>query len=1324
MSYFKHSQTNKYLTFSDIAPTFSGEAVELSSCTKCETDLEPAAWMDSNTNSYHIKKINKDGASQCITLGGKDNILGVGACDENSRFEIMVKKEGDYDKITPQDLDFFIVFDDNNTVNINGKKSPKKMSLTNGAHTYLKNARNVKHIFKLRNPSLFKDGNRVELTTTNMNTENVEIHANMFLIIEENDNKNYADVPRKTVYKTVYVNDVKKIGNLRKNNKVNSVILFEKTTSEAMDSSSSSDSVPIVIKYLERKFYPPQNDKKPVNSQNVYKAVIGINGKDGKFLNGKIDTNIYSGGIILGGLATEFRIIPVNTLSRHEIIYSNVDDKRTLVNLSSGMNPAKKIVISKDGQLVSKNLKDGVLHKSTTFKIEPVSENFQGYEGFATIRSLKDEVEKLSNMLVGGSSTSPKEIDRQCQIILKMIKVAESGNAVAHSKNIKKIVGHISFVATRAEELISLLKEIKSKYLKMLINIPIDNLRGPKLKKDSFFASFDVNGTSRLNRELEKYAKIVDIYNNKIKELNKSGFKFSLSQLELDPRVISNINNIFIHFKKDNTRINNAINTFYDFLEINKSNYYEFPTYRNNKFIIPVTSKTSYNGPSTTDVKALITAGEKMSNLKMGFFDIDFGDIYELLFRDAGAMVNDARMNTLISKNITVDKLNGGGILHYYYNFMTSQKYYVIQHNTLIDIKQKLSQVLNIQDNNPKMVVTNIAKKLSEVASFIQTKYDGEFNWRSDFYNIVDYYAGAMNTNDTPQDHIYYFSYCYGNVVNNINMEGGYTFLTLDHYYSISALLMKYEKNIIDGFINKYSEMYSQAKSMLDGNGDEYFAMNQQRKKIIEGFADDDYSVDTTKSSAYLFPGTPSIISNYSQNILTDAFRYKKVNGVGYAVLEDYLDDRYDNYNAGHYTCGGANHPIVFSADYKCGNETTPRTITNAEITSTSTPFSCTADACLVDSELKLVYDDSAGVELKLTDSGGTNQTIKLCDTIIPNWNKCSKFDDPTGVVSLTTKYVSYNSQLNKMDYLEKLLSSENDSVELASATKALYDADKKLRLIIDSDGLLKVQYIPPISLSIDATNHYATDLSNVVLYSNDISLGVAINNRIYIDPTGQAHSLDVSNSNVSNFETYDNYCLDDPTGSIDLLNEPADESKLEYVYPGTSCVNGDHSVTVNLPKKSFSLGNRECPTSSEHGVELVDSATMNALLLETSTKWSDTTSCGIKYIMSGAVANLESKRSDFQTTFNDMITAFNELSESELKMLKQTDEDIHSLNSIIDEYKELHDKVDSNSARSNILAAQTVDASISLRNADYKLALTGIGAIGAAIIAFNYMKK
>lgn len=1319
MSYFKHSQTNKYLTFSDIAPTFSGEAVELSSCTKCETDLEPAAWMDSNANSYHIKKINKNGASQCITLGGKDNVLGIGACDENSRFEIMVKKEGDDDKITPRDLDFFIVFDDNNTVNINGNKTPKKMSLTNGAHTYLKNARNVKHIFKLRNPVLSKDGKRVELTTTNMNTENVEIRANMFLIIEEYDNKNYADVPRKTVYKMVYVNDVKKIGNLRKNNKVNSVILFEKTTSDTMDS-SSSDSAPIVIKYLERKFYPHQNDKKPVNSQNFYKAVIGIDGKDGKFLNGKIDTNIYSGGIILGGLATEFRIIPVNTLSRHEIIYSNVDDKRTLVNLSSGMNPAKKIVISKDGQLVSKNLKDGVLNKSTTFKIEPVSENFQGYEGFATIRSLIDEVKKLSNMLKSGSSTAPKEIDSQCQIILKMIKVAESGNAVAHSKNIKKIVEYISFVATRAEELISILKEIKSKYLKMLTNIPIDNLRGPKLKKDAFFASFDVNGMSRLNRELEKYAKIVDIYNNKIKELNKSGFELSLNQLELDPRVISNINNIFIHFKKDNTRINNAINTFYDFLEINKSNYYEFPTYRNNKFINPVTSKTSYNGPSTTDVKALIKAGEKMSNLKMGFFDIDFGDIYELLFRDAGAMVNDARMNSLISKNVTVDKLIGGGILHYYYNFMTSQKYYVIQHNTLIDIKQKLSQVLNIQDNNPKMVVTNIAKKLSDVASFIQTKYDGAFNWRSDFYNIVDYYAGAMNTNDTPQDHIYYFSYCYSNVVNNINMEGGYTFLTLDHYYSISALLMKYEKNIIDGFINKYSEMYNQAKSMLDGNGDEYFAMNQQRKKIIEGFANN-YSVDAS-GSASMFPITPSIISNYSQNILTDAFRYEKKNEGGYGVLEEYLKDKYADYIPNQYTCVSDKKDIVFSANYKCG--TTPRTITDAaigQIIDGSVSFGCNVNNCAVNSKLELEHDDSVGVVLKLTDSGST--TIKLCD-VISNYNDCSQFTTVG-----TTPKTEILTNTSTMDYLEKLLSGEKDSVTLDSPTKALYDDDKKLRLIIDSDGLLKVQYIPPISLSIDSNNHYATDLSNVVLYSNDISLGVAINKRIYIDPTGQAHSLDDSNSNVSHSETYDSYCLDETKGegSIDLLNVPADESKLEYVYPKPSssdCVTGDTSVTIELPKKSFSLDYRECPTSSEHGVELVNSATMNALLLETSTEWSDTTSCGIKHIMSGAVANLETSRSAFQTTFNDMITMFNELSESELKMLKQTDEDIHSLNSIIDEYKELHDKVISNSARSNILAAQTVDASISLRNADYKLALTGIGAIGAAIIAFNYMKK
>lgn len=88
------------------------------------------------------------------------------------------------------------------------------------------------------------------------------------------------------------------------------------------------------------------------------------------------------------------------------------------------------------------------------------------------------------------------------------------------------------------------------------------------------------------------------------------------------------------------------------------------------------------------------------------------------------------------------------------------------------------------------------------------------------------------------------------------------------------------------------------------------------------------------------------------------------------------------------------------------------------------------------------------------------------------------------------------------------------------------------------------------------------------------------------------------------------------------------------------------------------------------------------------------------------------------------MIEAFNELNESELNMLEQTDANIDELKNTIKEYTETYDKADKNKNMYEILHGQTADSKIVMNKSQYNIALMGVGAIGATIMMFNYMKK
>jgi hypothetical protein len=57
-------------------------------------------------------------------------------------------------------------------------------------------------------------------------------------------------------------------------------------------------------------------------------------------------------------------------------------------------------------------------------------------------------------------------------------------------------------------------------------------------------------------------------------------------------------------------------------------------------------------------------------------------------------------------------------------------------------------------------------------------------------------------------------------------------------------------------------------------------------------------------------------------------------------------------------------------------------------------------------------------------------------------------------------------------------------------------------------------------------------------------------------------------------------------------------------------------------------------------------------------------------------------------------------------------------------EYIDLHKTASKNEKLNDVLIAQSKDAKNMLDNTEYSMAVVGIGAVGALLILFNYMKK
>jgi len=186
-------------------------------------------------------------------------------------------------------------------------------------------------------------------------------------------------------------------------------------------------------------------------------------------------------------------------------------------------------------------------------------------------------------------------------------------------------------------------------------------------------------------------------------------------------------------------------------------------------------------------------------------------------------------------------------------------------------------------------------------------------------------------------------------------------------------------------------------------------------------------------------------------------------------------------------------------------------------------------------------------------------------------------------------------------------------------------------------------------------------------------------------------------------------------------------KDELKNVYPssdGASCVGGSGASTLKLKKNAFDFNYGACMTDP-HNVNMtrIEYYKGKKKNIGSSNEFSDE-KCDKKQVFLNAVEQFKSERNAFRNNFEDMIEKLNELNENELEMLNGTQESIENIKETIREYNELYEKAKENEGKKTIIDAQTDDAKIVLKHSQHGMALMGIGAIGATMFMFNYMKK
>lgn len=1389
---FKNKESGKWISFENDSSSFNGRNITHDNCNECDVVTEQANMLDANENGEYMIKLSGDGKNKCLFLDDSKNnqLMATPNCnsDEDRQIYELRKLPNKYweKKELPDELKVSISFSDNKTANISGVDySLWGKKIINNSDKYKKDSKQTKtklyHVMKNIH-LLNEDGTK--MTNPKMKdflTENLKIRCNLFQIIEEYDQNN--KLVGMNEYKLEYTSR-KNIGDITDNN-IQGILHY------VTETSNKTRTPDVIISYFGRRSYQ-KGTLNELNQINLFTAHIGVL-VDETPKYGYIDTEKYSGGIIISNnssqIPTIFRVTLKDNILNKIVKYSypkqEVGGRFVDINISTYVNPFKKMSVNDKNELISLNKTDSNSSPTTIFNVIPA--NKTNLESFATIEgytdySITDKVNELQTMLkLKSSNYSFENIISKIDEISNIITTNNAEDDYAHIPFLKEDIQKLRICFKKAEILYEKISQLQQNMNENYLKIGLNNVYG-NIGHDGKM-SFRPDIANEVVRRLRNLKNEIDGAKQNMQN------DFDLSLIEVDSGILFLLINVFKYFDSESENIKKHTDVFFDYIGAKA----EIEYCKTKSFLQQINLNTNlvYNYdmllvfPSGT-LKNRIQKAAQLKDKPKAFFDIDFGSIYNQLFVDAtngSRNFVSERIDKMLHKDdsITSQFMNlneNRGIMHYYHDFLISQKEY---YRRFLEIKSHNDTITSYKNGLP-----NSDDPLTILNDYIN---GGKkiHSGNSYFFALMNYYSdgvSALNNRDKQRQSELFLS-----LFKNLRYfdETGVLIPTVDYssiksdnfykYYENNYFINKYsEPTIIREFMNKYENLANQIEAS-NGNHDGIISINDSQLKTSKEPFSNIENFDIQRVSTY-HPSKPKVIAHdYTTTTFYDAFIYKPSNGDEFVNLNKYLKTDYvgGKFDEGNAICdklsdsGGykdSEPNIVMS--YACGNGgQTPYggTASEADYMHLNEFFShspCKSSTVSVHNVVTLTYNDDDNdnkchVFLSMSVVGGTNTTLMLSD-IVPSTTYLEPFETASDVVtSLVTKYIPSSDGVDatkQMDYLE-------DTIH--NSESILYDTDKKYFRLFIENGTIKLQYkfARGIQIEIDSTSNLETkglvdptlllsDLNSkkiVQVYKNDKNVGEFLNKSVYIDSTGVSHNIDSSKLNTvisdsggtdtSSYYTYDNYCYSGISTahtigaeSVAKIGNSTDgyvylnKDELRHVYPsnGTSCVDGDLTESLEIKKNEFNSDYGACLTDPSN-VNIIDNISEYQSLSRKSNHFSDE-KCDKKHVFSGAVEKFKTARNEFRGEFAKMIEKFNELNESELQMLNGTQESIENLRENINEYNELHNKATNNVVRKTIIDAQAEDSEIILKHSQYSMALMGIGAIGATLLMLNYMKK
>ena len=335
---------------------------------------------------------------------------------------------------------------------------------------------------------------------------------------------------------------------------------------------------------------------------------------------------------------------------------------------------------------------------------------------------------KKINELYTKLSTNPGNfndiINRIIQILDKSIKRGLTGNEPTFSqgtvKNLKRLMSLFEKLNKMYGKVL-LMKEQIEDYFK---NLRFNNLY---VENNTSNKTFNISNSIKIIKELNTVMLQInwlkaDINNDR--EFNEP--KINFSNISVDLQFLYYLLVCCQLLNENNNKLNNAINTFYDYFNIiNNSTFNIYNS--NDKYLNVVKSKsfdnsifeiTPMNKPKMSLYKFIrIGLGFKDKN-KM-FFDIDFGKFYNELFVETIIKpINKSHLNKLLTTS-SISNINGvigpdigeKSLFYNLYTLLLSQQEYSKKNNLCYIVYSKVLEIIKlptaIGDYNTSLVNIN-----------------------------------------------------------------------------------------------------------------------------------------------------------------------------------------------------------------------------------------------------------------------------------------------------------------------------------------------------------------------------------------------------------------------------------------------------------------------------------------------------------------------------------------------------------------------------------------------------------------------------------------